>query len=256
LIKIFPNHKSIYTLWAKRIVSYSDALVVLSKEWLDIQGKVKNKQIFYLPNAINLSPYININRIEKELHESIEFIYLGHIGQEKGIFDLVDSSQLIKNLGIDNFKVKIYGEAISIGEVERIQMIVDSLDLGENILINHAIFGYDKLIAFHEADIFVLPSYHEGMPISIIEAMGAGFPVLASNVGGIPDLVDNGRTGLLVPPGNIEKLANALIRLISEPDLRREMGLAGRLKALMNNDIEKYAFDLFAVYNKVAFAQR
>ncbi len=251
--KIITNKKSIYNQWAIKIISYCDALVVLSKEWLDIKGKVKNKHVFYLQNAIDLTPYVKMKRARKKCSESIGFLYLGHIGQQKGVFDLVDALKLIKNREVDNFELHIYGESLSKGEEEKIQIMVEKLDLGKNIFISHPIFGQDKFKAFQEADIYVLPSYHEGMPISIIEAMGAALPVIATNVGGIPDLVEHNKTGLLVSPGDTENLANAMINLLAQPDLRHEMGLAGRLKVLVNNDIEKYALNLVAIYKKIAF---
>jgi len=75
-------------------------------------------------------------------------------------------------------------------------------------------------------DIFALPSLNEGMGRALIEAMAAGRPVVASRVGGIPSIVDDRRTGLLVPPGEPEALAAALEMLLQRPDWRRELGTA------------------------------
>jgi glycosyltransferase involved in cell wall biosynthesis len=81
------------------------------------------------------------------------------------------------------------------------------------------------------ADIFVLSSVHEGQPLSIVEAMAAGLPVVATAVGGVPELVVNGETGLLVPKRKADELAAALARLVHDPALRRRLGEAGRARA-------------------------
>ncbi|MFW7266944.1 glycosyltransferase family 4 protein [Gluconacetobacter sp. Hr-1-5] len=81
------------------------------------------------------------------------------------------------------------------------------------------------------ADIFVLPSHFEGLPMSVIEAMLCGLPVVATDISGPREQVVNGRTGLLVPPGEVAPLARSLLRLVRDTDLRYRMGEAGRIRA-------------------------
>ena len=89
----------------------------------------------------------------------------------------------------------------------------------------------DMAALYRDADVFCLPSWFEAMPLSILEAMASGLPVVATTVGDIPRLVDDGVTGILVPPNDPAALAQALRELVADPERRRQMGKAGRRRA-------------------------
>ena len=103
---------------------------------------------------------------------------------------------------------------------------VQKLGLSEKVQF----LGYQNNILeiLRSMDIFILPSLWEGMPNAILEAMAAGLPVVATNVGGTPEVVVDGETGFLVPPRDPEALANAIKLLIDDPELRKKFGQAGR----------------------------
>src|SRR5205823_13173952 len=90
------------------------------------------------------------------------------------------------------------------------------------------------------ADLFVLSSRSEGLPISVLEAMAAGLPVVATNVGGMPEVVVNGETGFLVPPAEPRALAEAVGRLLLDPELRQRFGAAGRRRAERRFDVARF----------------
>lgn len=100
-----------------------------------------------------------------------------------------------------------------------------------------------------EADILALPSFAEGVPVVLMEAMASGIPVIASRIAGIPELVEDGVSGFVIPPGDIETLTNRLDALLSDPPLRIRMGEAGRAKVEAEFDIDResaWLADLFA----------
>jgi glycosyltransferase involved in cell wall biosynthesis len=101
------------------------------------------------------------------------------------------------------------------------------------------------------ADIFVLSSRWEGLPLAVVEAMMAGLPVVATAVGGIPETVLHGETGLLVPPGDAHALASALHRLLQDADLRRRMGEAGRQRAMAWFTQQRMVDATIALYRQI-----
>jgi len=233
------------------ILNRCDGMIVLSSEWLEIKEITHKSKIILLKNSINLANYLELERSRKKQNEKVRIIFLGHIGIEKGIVDLIQAVKFLHDKGISGFEVGIYGEDLHPGELEQAKELVKSLELDNLILFYKPIFGDKKVEVFRDADIFMLPSHHEGLPISVIEAMAAGLPVIATRVGGIPDLIDNSKSGILVNSKTPLDLANAMITLIDNEQLRNSYGLEGRKKASENHDVENYVERLVSFYQEV-----
>ena len=113
-------------------------------------------------------------------------------------------------------------------------------------------FREDVSALLTELDVLALPSWTEGLPMTVLEAMAHARPVVATPVGGTPEVVADGETGLLVPPRNPKALAAALRRLLDDPDLRRRMGEAGRRRVASEFTADRMAQRAVAVYERVA----
>ena len=99
----------------------------------------------------------------------------------------------------------------------------------------------ERIGFFQKANIFVLPTYAEAMPMSVIEAMAAGLPVISTTVGGIPELIENGVDGLLYAPGDVNALAEKISFLLDNKNIRIEIGGKARVKANEQMDFGQYA---------------
>jgi len=98
------------------------------------------------------------------------------------------------------------------------------------------------------ADISILPSFFEGLPLTVIEAMAAGRPVIASAVDGVPEVLVDGESGLLIPPGDSGALARAICRLVGDPALRQAMARAGRRRVVLEFGLERLVRETEELY--------
>jgi len=125
---------------------------------------------------------------------------------------------------------------------------LDRLGLGDAVELAGERHDVPELLA--AADIFVLSSRSEGLPLSILEAMSAGRPVVATRVGGVPELVVDGETGLLVPAGDPSSLAAAIERLLEDPALRERLGAAGRARIAERFDLDRCRREHLELYRR------
>ena len=236
--------------FVRNVICLCHGVIVLSSEWKGLQEVVPNCQMYYLPNAINLLSYVDVGREKIESKGEKPFLhilYLGHIGKEKGSFDLISAAKTVlrQDYGV---VFDLAGQEQVIGDMKQLSTEVVDAGLDQFIHIHPAVTGTEKIKLFRSADIFVYPSYHEGMPMAVIEAMACGLPIIATQVGGLPDLVCPGVNGLLVPAGQPDQLANAIHQLVVNPQLRYSMQTSSFRRAQENFDIEKLVSRLLDIY--------
>ena len=145
-----------------------------------------------------------------------------------------------------------------VGEAPRKRYLQELLDLAERLSVRDrlVLVGFQDEVAplLNAMDLFILPSHTEGLPITILEAMAAGRPVVATSVGGIPEVVRDGETGILIHSRDPEGLAEAVIRLLEAPRLARAMGEEGRKRVEALFTMEAEAGRTSMVYRQVLAA--
>jgi glycosyltransferase involved in cell wall biosynthesis len=145
----------------------------------------------------------------------------------------------------------LVGEELKKGDVIQLQNQIDQAGLGSVVTLHPVATGSKKVEIFCDADIFIFPSYSEGMPIAVIEAMACGLPIIATRVGGVPEMVSDGVNGILIDPGRPDQIVGALQHLYENPDMRHSMKMNSYKTAFEEFDIEKLVPRLVSIYSKV-----
>jgi glycosyltransferase involved in cell wall biosynthesis len=151
-------------------------------------------------------------------------LFIGSVARTKGVFDLLQvAARLASDATSPPFRMVVAGSGPDLDPA-----VAEARALGIQPLVDFVgpVFGATKLELFRAADIFVLPSYAEGLPNAMVEAMAAGLSVVVTSVGSVPDVVVDGENGLLIAPGDRNALESALRRLLADPEFRSAIGTA------------------------------
>lgn len=192
-----------------KVFENANCVIVLSQHWFDfVKGIAVNADVRIINNYVE-----PIKNIEKTKVDDFVFLFLGAIGKRKGVFDLLSS---FDNLYKKNSKVKLIiggndDQNILLKEIEK-------LDSSAAIDFKGWIGYEEKTNLMNNADCLVLPSYNEGLPMVILEAMSAKLAVIATPVGGIPEVISDNVNGLLVEPGDRCQLENAMDKIRNNSD--------------------------------------
>jgi glycosyltransferase involved in cell wall biosynthesis len=164
-----------------------------------------------------------------------EILCVGRLVPEKGQAVLVDALERLVARGVDA-RVTFVGDGPARPALER---AIAHRDLGDRVTLTGALGAADVRRHYAEADVFCLPSFAEGLPVVLMEAMACGLPVVTTWIAGVPELVRHGDDGLLVPPADAERLADALARLAGDEAQRRRLGAAGRRAVARRHDVDE-----------------
>lgn len=220
---------------------FADVVVCVSKDLSrTVLGVLPQARVAVIPNSIVTDLYRIHPRTETR---RTHILYIGWMIREKGIFDLVDAAARLLS-HVPCFEVHMVGDGRDMDDLKR---AVAERSLSGVFKLHGWQAGEEKLRILHEADLLVLPSYAEAFGIVLLEAMASGLPVVATRVGGIPEVVVDGVHGELVDAGDVAGLANALARLCRSSALRSRYGRAGLARA-REFDIEKGAARVASIY--------
>ena len=203
---------------------FKDAKVIILSERLypDVERFVAREDVFFCPNGID---DVDVRRREKQ--SVPEVLFLSNLLPDKGVVDLLDACKMLVERGF-RFSCRFVGAPSAGLSGDDFAQFVEDRNLQSVIRYDGPLYGTAKLDALADADMLVHPTRNDAFPLVILEAMAAGLAVVASREGGIPDEVEDGITGILCNKENPSALADAIGKLLEQPDVCREMGNAGR----------------------------
>lgn len=206
------------------ILEKQSVVLVLSQSWASyVKSIAPRATVTVLPNYVVVPDRVEYEQEGTSPRASVDVLYLGVINAAKGIYDLLQAFKIALE-GSPDLRLIIGGK----GEVEQAQAYARQLGIESRVVFAGWVTGQQKTALLRQAQIFVLPSYNEGLPISILEAMSWRLPIISTRVGGIPEVVREGQDGLLITPGDQQSLAIALMSLSQDFSLRQAMGESAR----------------------------
>lgn len=223
----------------KNIWNKSHTIIVLSKKW-----KKEFQNIFKNLNILEVNNGINIDKLSSGISDvcinKYKFLLLGRLGKRKGAYDIIKATEHIYSK-YPSLKIFMAGD----GEVEKVKQVIEEKKLSNSVEIVGWTNFNKKLQLLKEVSTILLPSYNEGLPMTILEGMATGKMIIASSVGAIPEVIENGKNGILILPGDIENLAKAMEKVMKNEN--------NFLESCSQNNInkakEKYSTEV--MHNKI-----
>lgn len=238
------GHKMIYWQgrfgrWiVNRVFNKAKSCIVLGKVFEKDISSFYKKKIYILPNCL----LRNLPEKENKTDQFINVLYLSNLYESKGIFTLIRSiSQVLLNK--NSVKFLIAGPWQDDSVKKRVLRYVERNKLAKNVHFLGGIYGDQKEELFQKSDIFVFPSHYpfEAFGLVNLEAMQVGIPVITTNIGALPEMVLDGKTGFIIPPKNSDILAEKINLLVNNPHLRRKLGNEGKARFT-----SMYSFDAYS----------
>lgn len=233
-----------------RFVFKGSEVILLSKYlYSDIKKYFSEEQVHYCPNGIPDSLDKKLNKKEKGKNEKVEILFLSNLLETKGVFILLQACNILQTKLIP-FHCTFVGGIGDVNE-QKFMSRVDELGLGSFVNYAGKKYGLEKEEAFMSADIFAFPTYQETFGLVNLEAMQFSLPVVSTYEGGIPDIIEDGVTGFLVPQKDVAALAEKLEILINSPKLRIEMGTAGHAKYEKQFTLSIFENKLYGILDQI-----
>jgi glycosyltransferase involved in cell wall biosynthesis len=248
----FPYENALNLYHSKKVIRESDQIVAVShtlKELVESLAK-SPKGIRVVYNGVDTKKF-HIKQTSSELNQIAPIdpyiLFVGRDIRRKGLIDLMSAFVEL----VDKIEHKLIVIGPTSDEVRMLSSDLTTLASGR--LIIPGCMSPDSIPPYMQnCELFVLPSYSEGLPNVVLEAMACGKPVIATNVMGIPEAVINNVTGLLIEPGDTSTLAEVILSLTKDPERCREMGRRGRKRVEKEFTWEISASKLISIYNYIS----
>ena len=227
---VWGQGNDVYLSWpfkkaiSKIVLSNADFVIALTDHMKEKMQEICMRPVKVISNGIDIKKFHSDKK--RESISELTIMFVGRLDPIKGVKYLIQAMSIVKNY--QNIKLIVIGDG---EEKKELKELVSMLNLSDCVYFTGLIDNEKIPEYMSQADIFVLPSLSEGFPVASLEAMASGLPIVATNVGGLPDIIEDGVNGYLVEPRNPVQLAEKITLLLKDNDLRLNISKANREKA-------------------------
>lgn len=210
-----------------KILNKADALIVLGNKWSSYYHDTFGlNNLFVVPNIVpDVAEKFDIS--QRYIQGKIHALFLGQLVETKGIYDLLEAIALVKDRLKDRFELHVGGK----GDIGRFKSEINRLGLEGIVTFEGWVSAEKKRDLLMKSSISILPSYFEGLPISLLEGMVFSHALIATNVGSIPEILDSSN-GYIFAPGKIDEISDSVVRLVDDRMKLRILGEMSRTKVM------------------------
>jgi len=222
------------------ILNRVDVIIALGLQWKEFYKSISSTKVISIDNAV----------FPKKIEAKNEKVYLtsmGVLSERKGTYDLIKVVDKLRDKIDSKYKFLLAGN----GDIEKVKSIIKDLNLEDYFIIPGWINDEQKIEEIYKKSVlYLLPSYNEGMPMSILEAMSYGLPIISTNVGSISSVVEE-ENGILVNPGEINEISEAILQLLNNPEKVKKIRKINSSKIDHDYNIYNSVELLSSLYTKV-----
>jgi glycosyltransferase involved in cell wall biosynthesis len=226
-IRFYENNLFVGKVMIKFILKMSNRIVALSEFWRKYLATITDAgRITVIPNGVPRRDFHQLNNVRRQIgckEEAVVALFLSPLGRAKGAFDILETIPMVVGYN-QNVYFIFCGWEGSAGEMKEFESLIDKYGVGSYAKCVGPVLGQEKIDYYMSSDIFLLPSYADNLPNALLEAMAAGLPAIASDVGAIPEIIQDGFNGFIIKAGDVEKMTERILTLANDQAMRKEMG--------------------------------
>lgn len=248
-ISSFPNRSLLHKFFLKYVLSKADLILSTSQSLRKAASKYTDKNILVTPFGIETQKFKPMKKRSMFADDNLVVGTIKSLEKNYGIDYLIKAFHKLKQEYPEiKLKLLIVGSG---SEEEKLKLLVNNLGINLDTIFTGYI-DHSEIPYYHNIiDIYVAVSIEESFGVAVLEASACAKPVVVSNVGGLPEVVGDNKTGFLVEKENINSLFEALKKLINNPDLRITFGINGRKKVIAEYDWDKSVSNMILIYESL-----
>lgn len=222
---------------SRTVMKNADSVIALTEDMKQTMWSIYDRDIVVIPNGVELKEYTNETSVKVINDAGKRILFVGRLHQVKGVRYLLQAMKIVHKK-MHDVQLILVGDG---EEREHLEFLTADLAIKECVEFAGKVPHEKVQVYMNQAEVFVLPSLSEGFPVTIIEAMACGLPIVATRVRGVSEIIEDGINGYLVDPKDPVQIARALLKILDNEYLRKEMSSNNREEA------KKYSWDEIAV---------